>query len=138
MIAAKRRGVVLILAVLLIGMVAGLLSIFAIHAARNHQRRQDDRLRMVVRTISRSAVGYARRYVLEESDGLPDRPVELDVSALLGPEMTGSAVLTFPTVENRTVCRVTAQAAWGGRQRESTTDLELPPSTTSTQPSPNS
>jgi FlaG/FlaF family flagellin (archaellin) len=125
----QRRGVVLVLAVLLMGIVAGLLSVLAVHATRIHQQRQADRVRATVRAMSDSAVAYARLHVVSNPGNLPGEPVALDVTALLSPEMTGSAVLTFHTDEGRGLCRITAQAALGGRHFQSTTDLQLPAQT---------
>ncbi len=126
----QRRGVVLLLAVMLMAIMAGLLSVIALETARLHQQRQADRVRAAVSAVSDSAVAYARLNVNSAPASRPSEPVELDVTSLLPKPMAGSANLTFPNVDG-SVCRVTVRASLGGQSFERVTDVSLstPPTT---------
>jgi hypothetical protein len=122
----QRRGMMLLLAVLLMGISAGLLGLLSMHAVRLHQQRQADRVRAAVRAMSDSGVAYAHVHILPDPDSIQTEPVQLEVAALLGRDMTGSAVVSFPELDGQKVCRVTAKAALGNQIFQLDTDISLP------------
>jgi hypothetical protein len=113
----------LLLAVVMIALTTGLLSVLALNTTRMHRQRQADRVRAAVVAMSDSAAGYVRA----KPAHLPatTQPVELDVSELLPPQMTGSVMLTFPADSDSPVCRITARAELGNQWFEEVTDLAL-------------
>lgn len=124
----RRRGIVLLLAVLLIAVVTGLLSVLALNTAALHRQRQADRVRAAVQSMTESARAYALMHQPADSASTTDAsPIDLDMSALLSAHMTGSAQLTFVTIEDRSICRITARAALGNQAFESTSAFEYPP-----------
>ena len=61
----RRRGVVLILALVVIGLLAGVLAVIGVGTGQQLHQRQTDRVRLAAIAIADSAAAYARR---------PDRP----------------------------------------------------------------
>ncbi|GMV97272.1 MAG: hypothetical protein HRF43_16585 [Phycisphaerae bacterium] len=108
-----RRGHLLVLVLVLVVMVGGLLTLLATCSTQMHRDRQADQTRLLARAMTASAAGYARAHLAEWAANPPDKPVELDVSGLLPPNVEGSAVIDFPIQDGRRFCRVTARTQWG-------------------------
>lgn len=108
-----RHGHLLVLVLVLVVMVGGLLTLLATYSMQMHRDRQADRTRLLARAMTASAAGYARAHLAEWTADPPDKPVELDVSGMLPPNVEGSAIIDFPTHDGRRLCRVTARTQWG-------------------------
>jgi Tfp pilus assembly protein PilX len=127
--ATQRRGIVLIIVVIFMIIVGGLLTVLAMRAAQWHRQREYDRTQVLAGTLARSGIAWAQAR-LGSSASRPAEPVVIDVSALVPPGMSGSAVATFPQAGGRTVCRVTAEAstASGAYAARAAADCEAKPS----------
>lgn len=122
---AARRGIMLTISVMLIGVFAALLTIFAMHSSALYRRHQAERTRVVAQQITDSAVGYARVHLAAWAKTPPSAPIDLDVTALLPRNLTGQASIAVVQEAGLPVCRVTARAAWAGREASRTVDLPL-------------
>lgn len=123
-----RRGFTLILVLTIIVLVAGMLSVLAAGAAGLYRDRQGQLVEQVSRAVADSAAAYARRHIPAWAENPPERDIQLDIEPLLPEGMTGTCVLSFPTVDEQRLCRITAhvvQHAYGALE---TLDLSLNPS----------
>jgi type II secretory pathway pseudopilin PulG len=91
----------------------GLLTLLATFASQGYRDRQADQARLAARAITASAAAYARGHAQEWSSRLPEKPIELDIAALLPPNMTGSAQIEFSSQEGRPECRITGRTELG-------------------------
>jgi len=121
-----RRGLILVLVLAVTVVVGSTLAVLATWAAQGYRTRQADRARLTARAITDSAAAYARAHLDEWSARPPTAPVVLDVSALLLPNMTGSAAITFLTIDDRRVCRASGEVQIGPSGALDEVTLELP------------
>ena len=121
----QRRGVALMLVVVLMTIMTGLLTLLAAEAARMYRQRQADGARHVARALADSAAAYARVHIDEWSETPPAEPLVLDVGELLPPKVTGSATLSFPTIDGHVICRISTHAQWSRLVASDELDLPL-------------
>lgn len=119
----QRRGLVLVMMVIVIGVVAGFLALLAMSAAHRYREHEAERARLICRMLSDSAAAHARAHQSEWSQNPPAEPVELDVADLLPPQYTGSATLTFTQASNETTCQVNTRVQRG--RYACTTEFDL-------------
>lgn len=122
----RRRGFVSLFAVMLLGVMAGLMSVIAMRSVQLYRTRQSDRAAAYARSIADSATAYARTHLRERPATQPAEQIALDVAGMLPTKIDGTATLTFPQIEGRTVCRVHAEAIVGSVAAERTVDVKLP------------
>ncbi len=122
------RGLILVLVLGVIVLVGGALTVLATWAAEGYRTRQGDQARLAAHALTDSAVGYARGHLQEWSTHPREEPVNLDVSTLLPPNMTGSAVITFDTLGGRRICRITGAAQVGLSAATDEVGLNMPSS----------
>ena len=122
---SQRRGVTLALVLMVMTVVGGMLTLLATCAAQRYRDRQAERVRLVARALTDSAAAYARTQLDTWSHTPPDEPVQLDVKALLPPEMTGSATLAVVTIDNRRLCRVSTRVSRGVYAAADEIDLDM-------------
>jgi hypothetical protein len=120
-----RRAIVLVIVLVVTVLVGAALTVLTAWAAQAYLDRQADQARLMAHAIADSGAAYARAHAQQWSAQPPEKDVTLDVSALLLPNMTGSAVITFPTVEGRKVCRVSATAEIGAAAILDEIDVKL-------------
>jgi type II secretory pathway pseudopilin PulG len=130
----SRRGLILVLVIVVTALIGGGLAVLTAWAAEGYRTRQADRARLTARALTDSAAAYARAHLEEWSTRAPTQPVTLDVSALLLPNMTGSATITFETIDGRAVCHATGAAQVGPSTAMDEIDLDMPSSAARTQP----
>ena len=121
----RRRGVILILALVVIGLLAGLLVVIAASTGQHLRERQTDRVRLSAMAIADSAVAYAMIHGQQWSMTPPRRTIELDVADITPEPMTSQAHLTFPEVDGQTICRIRISASLGSRTATETVDIPL-------------
>ncbi|MBN2447822.1 MAG: hypothetical protein JXO22_13910 [Phycisphaerae bacterium] len=109
----RRRGVMLALVLMVMGLVGGLLVLLASANAHRYRHRQAERVRLVSRAVADSAADYARTQLATWSTNPPAEPIELDVAALLPRKMTGSATMTVLTSDGQTVCHIATRVTRG-------------------------
>ena len=105
----QRRGVFLVLAVVLMAAVAGLVSLLALNSAHRYREHQADRVRRVAVALVDSGAVYARSHLSEWAANPPSGAIYLDVDPMLDEKMTGVLSLTFVKIDDRRVCRVSAE-----------------------------
>jgi hypothetical protein len=121
---AHRRGVIMIVVVLVMAVVGGMTAVLAACGSQRYQDRQIARLRMVARSITDSGAAYARAHRDTWAGEPPANPILLDVTGLLPPQMDGTATLEVVTVGGRRVCRITSHVELV--RFTATNELELP------------
>lgn len=121
----RRRGVVLILALVAIGLLAGLLAVIGVGTGQQLHQRQTDRVRLAAIAIADSAAAYARRPDRLWPTTQPDATIELNVSALVPASMQGEAHLTIGTGDGQKACRVDASVTLGAYTAAETRHVKL-------------
>lgn len=121
----RRRAFILVIVMTAIVLVGAALTVLATWAAQGYRDRQADRARITAQAIADSAAAYARAHRSPWSVNPPEQDVTLDVSALLLPNMEGSAVISFPTIDGRRVCHISCAAEMGPAAARNEIDLSL-------------
>jgi len=124
---APRRALVLVLVLAVTVLVGAALAMLTGWAAISYRDRQADQARLVAHAIADSGAAYARAHARQWAAHPPEHDVTLDVSALLLPDMSGSAVLSFPTVDGHKLCRVNATVEIGAVVSADEVDISLGP-----------
>ncbi len=121
----ERRGFMLLLTVMVMGLVGGLLGILALNSAYYYRARQADRLGNISQAVTASAVACAREQLATLPTTRPAEPIQLDVSAILPPKFTGSAVISFQPGDKPSLCRVSTRVQRGGRAIVAEVDIQM-------------
>ena len=121
-----RRALVLVLMLVVTVLVGAALAVLTGWAGMSYRDHQGDQARVVAQAIADSGAAYARAHAQQWAAHPPEKDVTLDVSALLLPNMNGSAVISFPTVDGHKVCRVSATAEIGAVSVLDEIDVSLP------------
>jgi hypothetical protein len=116
----------LVLVVMIMAIVAGVFAVLGANITHLHRQRQADRVRAVSRAMLDSAAQYARFRMTSWSKEPPDSPVELNVTELLAPKMTGSATILLTSRDADSVCLVTAAVQWGAYSSTQELELKMP------------
>jgi hypothetical protein len=122
----QRRGFLLGLVLMGMILIAGLLTLLATSAAHRYRVHRADRTRIAARAASESAAAWARANVHRWAESQPVEVIELDVSRLIPPQMSGQVTIDFPLKENRRVCRVSSLVTAGPVGSADEVILELP------------
>ncbi len=122
-----RRGVALIVVLTIIVLVGGMLTVLAAGATGLYRNRKIQQVEQVSRSVADSATAYVRRHLPAWSDHPPERDIPLNIAAILPEGMTGTCVLSFPTVDHQRCCRVTAHVKQNTQGKIETLDLPLKP-----------
>ncbi len=120
-----RKGVILIGVVFLMAIVLGLLSILMLSGAQLYRAQKVDRMRSVARAMADSGAAYTRSHFRATPTSLPAEFIELDSKPLLPPNLNGSLTLTFLTVRDRPIGRVTAHVFSASSEMENSLDVDL-------------
>ena len=121
----RHKGMMLMIAIVVIGLVAGLLALLTTTMAHRYRERQALRVRLVSDDIVHSAAVYAQAHKTAWTHTSPDKPIELSVKELLPARFSGNAVLTVVTSDGHRICRVTADTAWGAYSSHREVDIPL-------------
>ena len=105
----RRAGIVLMLVVLALAVVGGLAGLLGAGAVEAMRSGQEDRAAVAARSAADSAVLYARAHRREWLASSPTGPIELAIGDLLPTGWSGSARLTFEDGERGAICRVEAR-----------------------------
>ncbi len=120
-----RRGVALIIVLTIILLVGGMLFVLAAGATGLYRNRKIQQVEQVSRSVADSAAAYARRQLSVWSERAPERDIPLDIAAILPEGMTGTCVLSFPTIDHQRCCRITAHVKQHTQGKIETLDLPL-------------
>lgn len=123
--ACHRRGFVMTLVVIVMGIAAGTVAALAYFSAGYYRAHQADRVRLVTQAVSYSALAYTRAHADEWAAQEPAAPVVLDVADLLPADATGSVEITFPDSAPRT-CRIAVHVERGRYVLADLIDVDLP------------
>ncbi len=121
----RRRGLTLALVVITMAIVGSVVSLLAMYTAHAYRARQMNRAHHVTRALLNSGVAYARLHAVEWSADPPGEPAALDIDALLPAGMTGGLSLSFPRIDGRPACRISAHAKSGPAFAADKTDVVL-------------
>jgi hypothetical protein len=122
----QRRGVMLTLVIIVMGIVGGLLSILMMNTVALNRDRQINRIRAAADAIADSGAAYARAHAVEWATSRPAEAIELDVAALLPAHISGTARLDFPA-EQPKGCRLRVAVQNTGHHAERELDIALQP-----------
>ncbi len=123
--ASRRKGIILVGVVVLMGIVLGLISVLALMAGHGYRHQRNERNRAVARAMVDSGAAYARAHFQPVPASMPAEPIELDVRALLPDRMQGSLSLAFAVRGGRPTCRITARVDTGGPEATDALDFDL-------------
>ena len=101
----RRRGVMLTLVVIVMGIVGGLLTLLMTSSVGLLHERQVNRVRATADAIADSGAAYARVHGADWATSRPAAPIDLNVAELLPEHCAGSARLQFPQGSPR-LCRL--------------------------------
>lgn len=122
----QRRGVALILVLVIIGLLGGLMAVIAANTGRHIRERQTDRVRLAAVAIADSVAAYVehsdRQWATSQSSGT----IAVDVDALMPTPMTGEATFTVVTVYGRTTCRIHTSVTSGAHTATTTRSITVP------------
>jgi hypothetical protein len=121
----RRRAYVLVLVLVVTTLVGAGLTVLTFWAAEGFAERRADQTRRVAHAIADSGAAYARAHAQQWAANPPQQDVTLEVGELLLPNMTGSAVISFPEVDGRRRCHVTATAEMGAAVIVDEIDVEV-------------
>ena len=119
-----RRGVALILVLVIIGLLGGLMAVIAANTGRHLRERQTDRVRLAAVAIADSVTAYARHWPHLRATSQPSRAIEFNVADITPELMTSQARLTFPEVDGRVICRIHVSVSSGAHTATKTIDLQ--------------
>jgi len=108
-----RRGVALILVLVVIGLLGGLMAVIAANTSRHLRERQTDRVRQAAVAIADSVAAYVRHWPHLRATTQPSRAIEFNVADITPELMTSQARLTFPEVDGRAICRIHVSVSSG-------------------------
>lgn len=97
----QRRGVTLVIAVMMMGVVAWLLAGLAMDGVRLHRQHRYDRLDHHAAAVADSVEVWARAQRAGWSGAVPDEAIALDVSDLVPEPLKASATIDFPLTDGR-------------------------------------
>lgn len=104
----RRRGFLLVLVMAIMLFLVGVFAMLTHITIAYHQDHRLDRVHRTARLVAESAVAYVQAKAPEWRTAPPADAVDLDVTGLLSPNMTGSAALTFESADGGPVCHVRA------------------------------
>jgi hypothetical protein len=93
--------------VVTLSLVASMATVLTACAVQFYRERQADRVAITTHTVADSAGAYVQLHRAEWNSEMSPTPIDLPVEELLSPGLSGTARLSFETVGEHYLCRIT-------------------------------